>query len=82
MANVTQGLERVAVAESRICSIDGQAGELIYQGYDIQDLAENTTFEEVAYLLWLGALPTQDQLSELDGRFVAERDGQMRSTRW
>jgi len=74
MVNVTQGLERVAVAESRICSIDGQAGELIYQGYDIQDLATNATFEEVAYLLWLGDLPTQDQLSELDGRFVAERD--------
>ncbi len=74
MANVTQGLERVAVAESRICSIDGQAGELIYQGYDIQDLATNTTFEEVAYLLWLGELPTQEQLSELDARCVAERD--------
>ena len=74
MANVTQGLERIAVAESRICSIDGQAGELIYQGYDIQDLALNTTFEEVAYLLWRGNLPTAAELADLDGQFLGERD--------
>ncbi|MEO2006412.1 MAG: citrate/2-methylcitrate synthase [Candidatus Poribacteria bacterium] len=74
MANVTQGLERIAVAESRICSIDGVAGELIYQGYDIQDLALNTTFEEVAYLLWRGNLPTAGELADLNGQFQDERD--------
>ncbi|MAF12283.1 citrate synthase [Candidatus Poribacteria bacterium] len=74
MADVTQGLERVAVAESRICSIDGEVGELIYQGYDIQDLAANTTFEEVAYLLWRGDLPSSAELSRLNDQFVAERD--------
>jgi citrate synthase len=58
------GLEDVVVAESSICYIDGKRGQLVYRGYDIDDLAENASFEEVAWLLWNGALPTQ---SELDG---------------
>jgi citrate synthase len=58
------GLEDVVVAESGICYIDGKRGQLVYRGYDIDDLVENSTFEEVSWLLWNGSLPTQ---SELDG---------------
>ena len=58
------GLEDVVVAQSSICFIDGQRGQLVYRGYDIDDLVENASFEEVAWLLWHGDLPTQ---SELDG---------------
>ena len=58
------GLEDVVVAQSSICYIDGKRGQLVYRGYDIDDLAENASFEEVAWLLWHGDLPTQ---SELDG---------------
>ena len=58
------GLEGVVASDSGISRVDGQAGRLIYRGYEIKDLAENCTFEEVAHLLWCGELPTA---SELDG---------------
>lgn len=56
------GLEDVVVAQSAICYIDGKRGQLVYRGYDIDDLAANSTFEEVAYLLWNNHLPTSEQL--------------------
>lgn len=59
------GLEDVVVAQSSICFIDGQRGQLVYRGYDIDVLAENSSFEEVAYLLWNGSLPTRAQLDAL-----------------
>ena len=62
---VAKGLEGVVVDTSSICFIDGNAGRLIYCGYDIHDLAAQLTFEEVAYLLWNGELPTRTQLSDL-----------------
>jgi citrate synthase len=62
----TAGLEDIVAGTSEICLIDGKEGKLIYRGYDIEDLiASNVTFEEVAYLLWYGELPNQQQLSEL-----------------
>ncbi|HEV2130967.1 MAG TPA: citrate/2-methylcitrate synthase, partial [Longimicrobiaceae bacterium] len=69
----TSGLEGVVVAQSRLSAINGEQGELIYVGYDIDDLARNTTFEEVAYLLWNGELPNRQQLEELNSKLVAER---------
>ncbi len=66
---VQRGLEDVVALESRICFIDGLQGRLIYQGYDIRDLAAQSNFEEVAYLLWYGRLPTAAQLAELRERF-------------
>lgn len=69
-----RGLEGVVALDSRIAFIDGQKGDLIYRGYDIRDLAENASFEEVAYLLWNGELPNQGQLDELDGQLKAERE--------
>jgi len=59
------GLEDVVVAQSSICFIDGKRGQLVYRGYDIDDLARNASFEEVAYLLWNGDLPDEEQLSHL-----------------
>jgi len=60
--DIYRGLAGVNVDTSKICSIDGERGELIYRGYDIRKLADRASFEEVAYLLWNGALPTREQL--------------------
>jgi citrate synthase len=59
------GLEGVVAAKSEICFIDGQAGRLVYRGYEIADLVDNASFEEVAYLLWENKLPNQAELTEL-----------------
>jgi len=56
------GLEDVVVSPSEICFIDGHKGRLIYRGYDVDDLVAHSTFEEVAYLLWLGHLPSRKEL--------------------
>ena len=71
--HVSEGLEGVVVADSRICFVDGVEGRLLYQGYDIHDLAEHTSFEEVAYLLWHGELPTRVQLDQLNRDLVQAR---------
>ncbi|MCI4335881.1 MAG: citrate synthase [Thermoplasmata archaeon] len=65
---VQRGLQDVVALESRICFIDGRGGRLIYQGYDIRDLAARSSFEEVAYLLWYGQLPSARQLHDLRQR--------------
>jgi 2-methylcitrate synthase len=57
-------LSGVVVAETAVCSIDPDQGILMYRGYDIADLAAHSTYEEVAYLLLEGELPTSEQLSE------------------
>src|SRR5438105_13921385 len=59
------GLEGIVATQSGICFIDGQDGKLIYRGYEIGDLVEHCTFEEVAYLLWDGELPNRKALDEL-----------------
>src|SRR5215218_10737639 len=74
MAVTGAGLEGIIAAESEICFIDGDAGILSYQGYDIHDLAENSTFEEVIFLLWNGRLPKQDELAELEERLRRNYD--------
>ncbi len=73
MAVNTAGLEGVVAAESEICFIDGDAGILAYQGFNIHTLADNATFEEVIYLLWNGRLPTQFGLDQFKERLAAER---------
>lgn len=59
----TKGLEGIVATTSSISSIVD--GVLTYRGYDIDDLAEHASFEEVAYLLWFGKLPTTDELKSL-----------------
>ena len=65
---INRGLKGVYFERSGVSHIDGRAGELLYRGYTIHDLAENASFEEVCWLLIHGELPTK---SELDG-FDAE----------
>ena len=69
-----RGLEGVLVAESSLSSIDGEVGRLIYRGYDIEDLAQEASYEEVLYLLWEGELPTESELSTFADEMAAERD--------
>ena len=59
------GLRGVVAATTSIGDVNGEQGILIYQGYDIHDLAEHSSFEEVVYLLWHGKLPTQTELDQL-----------------
>jgi citrate synthase len=56
------GLRGVVVGDTKVSYVDGERGELIYSGIDIHDLAQNSTFEEVAYLLWFHTLPTSANL--------------------
>src|SRR5436309_14208228 len=67
-SQLIRGLEGVVAAETELCDLDGTNGRLAYRGYDIADLAGQATFEEVAYLLWMGELPTRVELD----RFLAE----------
>ena len=64
----TAGLRGVVAAQSSIGDVNGEQGILIYQGYDIHDLAEHSTFEEVVFLLWNGRLPKKDELEDLKSR--------------
>ncbi len=60
-----KGLEGAIVAESRTSLVNGQEGKLVYQGYSIETLAENASFEEVAFLLWNERLPNRAELNNL-----------------
>ena len=63
------GLRGVVAAQSAIGDVNGEKGILIYQGYDIHDLAEHSTFEETIFLLWNGRLPQARELEDLIHRF-------------
>jgi citrate synthase len=65
------GLRGVVAAQSAIGDVNGEEGILIYQGYNIHDLAEHSTFEEVVYLLWNGRLPKQEELDGLTAKLRA-----------
>ena len=73
MAKKSVQLSGVVVAQTSICSIDAERGVLMYRGYDIADLAEHATYEEVAYLLLEGDLPTGDVLAHFREE-LAERE--------
>ena len=70
---IHKGLDNVYVKESRICFIDGEASRLFYRGYPIDDLAAHSTFEETAYLLIFGKLPTKTQLQDFMGKMERYR---------
>jgi citrate synthase len=59
------GLEGIAFTETHLSTIDGEAGKLSYCGYDIFDLAEKATYEEIAFLLWYKRLPSGPELAML-----------------
>jgi len=60
---IKAGLEDAVVSTSEICFIDGHKGRLLYRGFDVDDLAAQSTFEETVYLLWHGHLPTKKELA-------------------
>jgi len=68
-----EGLEDVVAADSSICYIDGDRGILSYRGIDIHELAEQSTFEEVCFLLWEGRLPRREELDQLRRSIGTER---------
>ena len=74
MPTTTGGLEDVVATTSHICDLDGKLGKLTYYGVDIHDLARYSTFEETAYLLWHGVLPTRSQLSAIMSEMQANRE--------
>ena len=61
---IAKGLEGVVAAETKIGFVDGINGRLVYRGYNIEDLVEKSNFEEVAYLLIYGKLPTQTEFKQ------------------
>lgn len=73
MSTTPAGLEDVVATTSSICDLDGKLGKLTYFGVDIHDLAHHSSFEETAYLLWHGALPTRSQLEEVTLQLAANR---------
>jgi citrate synthase len=70
---IHRGLKGVYFDRSRVCYIDGRAGELRYRGYAIHDLAQQSSFEETCYLLLKGALPTRTELDRFDAELKAAR---------
>jgi citrate synthase len=70
----TAGLRGVVAASSSIGDVNGEKGELIYQGINIHDLAKNSTFEETVFLLWNGRLPKREELDELKRNIAANQE--------
>jgi citrate synthase len=70
---IFRGLENVVVAQSAKSKVYGEEGRLVYSGYEIQDLAGRTSFEEIVHLLWYGTLPDQAQLDGLKAELAAVR---------
>jgi citrate synthase len=74
MSTSKGGLEGVVAGTSAISEVNGEEGKLTYRGIDIHDLATHSTFEETAYLLWYGELPTREQMEDLDDQLSCCRD--------
>ncbi len=70
---IHRGLKGVYFDRSRVCYIDGRAGELRYRGYSIHDLAQRSSFEETCYLLLEGELPRPVELAAFDAELRAAR---------
>ena len=69
---VNTGLRGVTVATTKISDVRGSEGKLIYRGYLIEELAQNATFEEVAFLLLFETLPDANQLADFKAKLAAE----------
>ena len=70
---IIKGLKDVYFDTTESSFIDGIEGKLLYRGYNIHDLAEKSTFEEVVYLLLYGKLPNQKELADFDAELRANR---------
>ncbi|MEE9593614.1 MAG: citrate/2-methylcitrate synthase, partial [Thermoplasmata archaeon] len=67
------GLAGITAGTTELSFIDGQEGLLVYRGYDIRDLARESTYEETVYLLWYGRLPTQPELESFSQELAEAR---------
>ncbi|HRQ11613.1 MAG TPA: citrate/2-methylcitrate synthase, partial [Trueperaceae bacterium] len=67
---INRGLDGVYIDTSAVCFIDGAKGQLVYRGYDINELADKASYEEVVYLLWHGSLPNREQLETFKADLV------------
>ena len=74
MSQFARGLEGVIANETRLGDVRGQEGQLIYCGYEINELAGKVSFEEVVYLLWNNRLPKQAELAEFKRQLADERE--------
>ena len=72
--NVKKGLEGVVIDTTKISKVNPDSNSLIYRGYPVQELAEKCSFEEVAYLLYHGELPNNDQLQSFKNKERKYRD--------
>ncbi len=72
-STVAKGLEGVVAEATHLSDVQGQIGRLLYRGYDINDLAAHSSFEETVYLLWYGSLPTHTQLDAFCRDLTAAR---------
>ena len=70
---IIKGLKDVYFDTTESSFIDGEVGKLLYRGYNIHDLAEKSTFEEVVYLLLYGKLPNTKELADFDAQLRANR---------
>ena len=73
-ATSAKGLEGVVAATTHLSDVRGDIGQLIYRGYDINELAGKVTFEEVVHLLHFGHLPNRKELDELKSLLAARRE--------
>ena len=72
--DIRKGLNGVVADYTAVSKVNPETNSLLYRGYPVQELAEKCTFEEVAYLLWNGELPNEEQLEEFRGGCMANRD--------
>ncbi|MDV3292869.1 MAG: citrate synthase [Nitrososphaerales archaeon] len=73
LTSQAKGLEDVIAGQSAICFIDGHEGRLLYRGYDIEDLAAKSNYEESTFLLWNGHLPMQSELRTFTADLSSKR---------
>ncbi len=69
-----EGLEGVVAASTLLSHVFGEEGKLVYRGYDIHELAGKASFEEVAFLLWIGHLPAKAELADFRAKLAANRE--------
>jgi len=73
MAVISRGLEGIVANSTRLSDVQGEKGQLVYAGYDINELAGKVSFEETVHLLWHGELPTRKELAFIEHNLRSRR---------
>ncbi|ETW97032.1 MAG: hypothetical protein ETSY1_24205, partial [Candidatus Entotheonella factor] len=71
--NVISGLEGILACESSIAYIDGNVPELSFRGYQIQDIAQTLTYEQITFLIWHDRIPEGDELNQFQADLASRR---------